>query len=77
MELKNQWLDIKFAPKGGSSILARVDGFIPCVVEWVVFEGEGKWCLDPDTFAEFSHFKEYWEATSYNPDKFIPLEMLG
>lgn len=70
------WIDIKFAPKDGTSILAKVCGFIPAVVEWVEFDGEGKWCLDPETFVDISHFEDYWESTSYYPTKFIPLEML-
>lgn len=71
-----KWLDIKYAPKDGTSILAKVQGYIPCVVEWVVYGGEGRWSIDPETFAEEDHFQEYWESIQYDPTHFIYLDTL-
>lgn len=70
------WIDIKYAPKDGTSILAKVDGFLPSVVEWIEYEGREKWTIDPELFIEEEHFREYWESTWYEPTHFIFLEQL-
>ena len=71
------WIDIKYAPKDGTSILAKVDGFVPCVVEWAEYEGKSRWSVDPEQFVEEEHFREYLESTFYEPTHFIFIEQLG
>ena len=71
------WIDIKYAPKDGTSILAKVDGYVPCVVEWVEYGGESHWSIPAAQFLKEEHFREYWERTLYEPTHFIFIEQLG
>lgn len=72
-----KWNDIKYAPKDGTTILAKKDWYEPSLVKWVTFEGKSKWCVDPELFVEHEHFREYWESTWYEPTQFLYLEQLG
>lgn len=69
----NVWQPIETAPKDGTSILAVRDDLLPCVVEWISYDGKSKWCVDPETFMEEEHFHEYFVGTHYDPTHWQPL----
>lgn len=72
------WQPIETAPKDGRSILTVVATFkdcVPSVSQWVTFEGESRWGLDPEVFCEDDHFREHWSATRYDPTHWMPLPL--
>ena len=64
------WIDIKYAPKDGTSILAKVDGYVPCVVEWVEYGGESHWSIPAAQFLKKSTSGNTGNAL-YEPTHFI------
>ena len=67
------WQPIESAPKDGTSILACVSGYVPSQVQWVEFDGVGKWSDDPEMFMEEYHFRAYFSGTAYDPTHWMPL----
>ena len=72
------WQPIETAPKDGTSILARIRGYRPAVVEWLTFEGESRWFQDPETFSTEDEFKENWGSYSeWKPNEWFPIPQFG
>ncbi len=71
--IKALWRPIETAPMDGTAIYTVVSHYQPCVCQWVEFEGRGRWSIDPETFMDEEHFREYFVGTSYEPTHWMPL----
>jgi hypothetical protein len=69
------WRPIESAPRDGGYVLALAyPSARPAIVHWhEEIAGNGRWCIDPETFMDDSQFNDYWESTRYEPTHWMPL----
>lgn len=70
------WEPIETAPKDGTWILAVVKGWTPAVARWTTNwrEGGSFEFVEPETFAEESHWHEFIETSEpWQPTHWMPL----
>src|SRR5262249_15619053 len=70
-----QWRPISTAKKDGKSIMTivNVQNCIPNIVQWVEYNGEGKWFNDPEDFVSQEAFEEAWNTLKYSPTHWMPV----